>query len=74
MGNLNERPFVAYIGLDWADTKHDVCIQSVDSDEREFDVIPHQVERIDEWAQGLRERFGSPIAIAVELSKECGSI
>ncbi len=36
-------------------------------DERELDVIPHQVERIDEWAHAMRRRFGSPIAVAVEL-------
>ena len=69
MNTLNTTSFTAFIGIDWADAKHDICIQSADSDEREFDVIPHQVERIDEWAQAMRQRFGSPIAVAVELSK-----
>ena len=69
MDALNTSFYTAFIGIDWADSKHDVCIQGADGEEPEFDVIPHQVERIDEWAQALRQRFGSPMAIAVELSK-----
>jgi transposase len=69
MNTLNTTSFTAFIGIDWADTKHDICIQSADGGEREFDVIPHQVEQIDEWAHTIRRRFGSPIAVAVELSK-----
>ncbi len=26
--------FTAHIGIDWADTKHDICIQPANSDER----------------------------------------
>ena len=69
MGTLNETDYVAFVGIDWANAKHDVCIQRADSEQREFAVIPHQVEVIDEWAQSLRQRFGSPIAVAVELTK-----
>ncbi len=69
MDALNTTSFTAFIGIDWADSKHDVCIQGADSDKRTFDVIPHQVERIDEWVHTLRRQFGSPIAVAVELSK-----
>jgi transposase len=68
MDTLNTTSFTAFIGIDWADAKHDICIQSAD-DEREFDVIPHKVELIDEWACTMRQRFGFPIAVAVELSK-----
>jgi transposase len=69
MNSLNNLSFTAFVGIDWADRKHDVCIQSADSQKREFSVIPHQVEAINEWAQSLIQRFGSPIAVAVELSK-----
>ncbi|MEQ1546518.1 transposase [Methyloglobulus sp.] len=61
--------FTAFVGIDWADKKHDVCVQSADSETREFSVIPHKVEMINDWAQSLIQRFGSPIAVAVELSK-----
>ena len=61
--------FTAYVGIDWADTKHDVCIESGIEGEREFAVIPHQAKDINDWVQSLLHRFGKPIAVAVELSK-----
>lgn len=61
--------FVAYVGIDWADTKHDICVQAGDGNHREFDCIPHKVDRIDEWAKALHQRLGGPIAVAVELAK-----
>ena len=64
--------FTAYVGIDWADTKHDVCLQATGNALREFDCIAHQVADIDRWAQSLRQRFGAPIAVALELTK--GSI
>ena len=69
MGTLNETDYVAVVGIDWANAKHDVCIQETDSEQREFAIIPHKVELIDEWAQSLHQQFGSPIAVAVELTK-----
>jgi transposase len=62
-------PFAAYVGIDWADAKHDVCLQAAGSEQREFGCFLHQVERIDEWAQALHRRFGGPIAVALELAK-----
>ena len=56
MNTSNTTSFTAYIGIDWADAKHDICIQCAGDGEREFDVIPHQVERIDEWAHTMRWR------------------
>ncbi len=38
--------FTAYIGIDWADTKHDICIQPARSDQREFDRIALQITQI----------------------------
>jgi transposase len=69
MNTGNSQIFTAYIGIDWADRKHDVCIQPAKSDSREFDQVPHQPEALDQWSQSLIQRFGTPIAIAVELSK-----
>ena len=36
--------YSVYVGIDWADSKHDVCIQSKSSDEREFAVVRHRPE------------------------------
>ena len=67
--HYDEAEYVAFIGIDWADAKHDICLQVVVSEQSEFIIIPHKVERIDDWAQSLHQRFGSPIAVAVELTK-----
>ncbi len=61
--------FKAFVGLDWADKKHDICIQAADSSEREFYQIQHTVDDIEQWACSLRDRFNGRIAVAVELSK-----
>lgn len=61
--------FRAFVGIDWADTKHDICVQVAGSKQRELSCIPHQVESIEEWACALRDRYGAPIAVALELSK-----
>src|SRR5258705_2520303 len=66
---LSNQQFTAYVGIDWADTKHDICLQAAGDIRREFDCIPHQVARIDEWAKTLHRRFGGPIAVALELAK-----
>ncbi len=69
MSPLSNQQFTAYVGIDWADTKHDVCVQAANSDERLFECIPHQVACIEAWATSLRQRYGAPIAIALELAK-----
>ncbi len=62
--------FAAYIGLDWADAKHDICLQAADAEGLEATVLQHRPETIDAWARELRQRFhGQPIAVALELFK-----
>ena len=50
--------YSVYVGIDWADSKHDVCICPSDSDAREFDVILHHPEAIDAWVKGLYQQYG----------------
>ena len=69
---MNEQEAVdysVYVGIDWADSKHDVCIQPKNSDEREFAVIQHRPKTIDVWVKNLQQQYGGPIAVAVELTK-----
>ena len=62
--------FAAFIGLDWADAQHDVCLQVAGSDKREWTTLAHRPEVIAAWATDLLQRFkGQPIAIALELNK-----
>ena len=69
MNLMSEKPYTAFVGIDWADSKHDVCVQAADSLQREFGRLPHQVDDIEQWAQSLHQRFSGPIAVAIELSK-----
>jgi transposase len=62
--------FAAFIGIDWADRKHDVCLQAAGSSKKELSVLPHRPEAIAEWAEGLRRRFGGrAIAVCLELAR-----
>jgi transposase len=62
--------FAAFVGLDWADAKHDVCLQAADSKQREHDSLDHTPEAIEAWVCSLQKRFeGKPIAIGLELNK-----
>jgi len=69
MKTPGDKPFTAFIGIDWADAKHDICMQAAGDERREFSCMPHKVEAIDNWAQSLYRRFGGQMAVALELSK-----
>ena len=67
---LSEDQFAAFIGIDWADVKHDVCLLAVGSDEIEFSTLTHTPEAIAAWSSSLYQRFGGkPVAICLELDK-----
>jgi Transposase len=62
--------FAAYIGIDWSDSKHDLCLLEHASDRREFAVLDHSPEAIEEWASRLRARFPNrKIAVGLEQSR-----
>lgn len=62
--------FSAYIGLDWSDRKHDVCLVDAEAGCRELSVIPHTPAALDEWARSLRSRFrGARVAVCLEQSR-----
>src|SRR2546426_3050537 len=60
----------AFVGLDWADAKHDGCLQAAGTAQREFLRLEHSPEEISAWVQTLRTRFnGQPVAVCLELQK-----
>jgi hypothetical protein len=61
--------FSIFIGLDWANKKHDVCVQIGNSKKRSCAVILHTPESIDTWLNELRKTTKGNIAVAVELTK-----
>ena len=58
MNTATDIEYAAFVGIDWADRKHDVCLHAAGSSKREFSVLAHRPECIAHWAQALRQRFG----------------
>ncbi len=63
-----ERQFAAFVGIDWADEEHAVCV--LDGQRLQREVLPHTPEAIAAWAAGLAQDFGNqPVAVMVEQSR-----
>ena len=64
------RSFVAFVGIDWADAQHDVCLQTADATKRAYFQLEHTPAAIDAWGTTRRTRFtGPPVAMCLELNK-----
>lgn len=59
----------ACIGLDWADERHDVCLQEAGSTTIEKAKVSQTPEALAEWIAALRQRFGGRyVGICLETS------
>lgn len=67
--NEMKSKFAAFVGLDWADKKHDVCVQEGDVEQRKCHVIEHTPEAIEQWLVELHKRVKGNIAVVLELNK-----
>ena len=64
------KEYAAYLGIDWADTKHDLCLIDTASGTKTRLVIRHTPEAIAEYFTGLRARYpGQQIAVGLEQSR-----
>jgi transposase len=62
--------FAAFIGIDWADREHAVCLASPETLLVEHRSLTQQAESLDQWATELRHRFGGrPVAVCLEQSR-----
>lgn len=62
--------YAALIGIDWADSKHDICLIDPQTLQREASILRHSSKSIDEWAAALRARFGGrKVAVCLEQSR-----
>jgi transposase len=68
---MNSSIFAAYLGIDWADEAHAVCLVAADRvNRKEQHQLEQSPEAIDAWVQALRQRFaGGKIAICLEQAK-----
>ena len=68
------RQFAAFVGIDWADKEHAVCVLDAVPDRQQErprrEVLPHTPEAIAAWADALARDFGDrPVAVMVEQSR-----
>lgn len=62
--------FAAYVGIDWSDQKHDLCLIVASTGMKESSTLSHSPEAIDKWVTELRTRFpGQKLAVCLEQSR-----
>jgi len=67
---LHEPLFAVFVGIDWADQKHEWCLQTAGTTQRETGELKHTPETVEAWVGQLCQRCGNrPIAVALEQSK-----
>jgi transposase len=70
MEDLSNTKFAALIGIDWADTKHDICELNLQTNKQKFSIISSQAKSINAWANELRTKYpGQQVAVACELKR-----
>jgi len=66
--NIND--FAALIGIDWADTKHDICEHPSNTQKYHYCIIKSKPEALHDWVMSLKQRYpNQQIAVACELKK-----
>ena len=62
--------FAAFVGLDWADKEHVLCLRDAASGRPEKSKLKQTPAAISEWAAQLRSRYGGrPVAVCMEQSR-----
>jgi hypothetical protein len=56
MTPISHNAFAAFVGIDWADAKHDVCLQTAGSAKRAYFQLEPTPEAIDAWVTTLRRQ------------------
>src|ERR1700737_5344634 len=70
-----ERPIAAFVGIDWADQKHDIAFRATSSQGKlERYQIESQPEALNDWVLQMRERFGSQGKILICLEQSRGAL
>jgi transposase len=70
MNQHTDTPLAAWVGLDWADQLHLICLRANDSQETESHTLKQKPAALHEWIAQLRARFpGGKVGIAIEQSR-----
>ncbi|MBV8375374.1 MAG: transposase, partial [Verrucomicrobia bacterium] len=64
-----------FVGIDWADQKHDVVLRSVgDPAKSEHQVIKSEINALNDWIAQMHERFGAKGKVLVCLEQSRGAL
>jgi transposase len=67
---MSTDPYVAYIGIDWADRKHDIALYDCASDTWQESMIKTRPQDLLDWVNQLRLRYGQgKVAVALEQKR-----
>lgn len=70
MKKTKEIKYAAFVGVDWGDKEHAVCLQEAGSERIERWTVRHTPQELRKWLDQLKERSrGEPVAVGVELTK-----
>ena len=65
----------AYVGIDWADQKHDVVLRSTGGPAKaEHQVLKSEVNALNDWIAQMHERFGAKGKVLVCLEQSRGAL
>ena len=65
-----EKAIRAWIGIDWADEKHDVSLYDLETGKQEASIIRQSPEALQEWLGQLRARYeGGYVAVVLEQGR-----
>jgi transposase len=63
----------AWVGLDWADQQHVICLYDVGTGQREIARLEQKPEAFEDWLSQLRQRF-SEAKVAIVLEQARGAV
>jgi transposase len=67
---MNKKQYVAYIGIDWADRKHDIYLYDPATGQTENYCIGAQPQDIQNWVTRLQQRYGNAlVAVCTEQKR-----
>jgi transposase len=71
----NQKPIAAFVGIDWADQKHDIALRALCTQAKlEHHRIESQPEALADWVLELRERFSPQAKILICLEQSRGAL
>lgn len=67
---MSQNQYAAYIGIDWADRKHDIHLYDPITAQTEDYIIGARPQEIKDWVASLQQRYGNaPLAVCTEQKR-----